>query len=80
MIDDDVPGNLYLCLVRNNVSNCFDSGFNIFVSSDIKSLTPMLREPSLIVVLGIVTGGSTKWSSDDDLDVQRTVRSVRTAI
>lgn len=59
MIDDDVPGNLYLCLVRNNVCNCFDSGFNIFVSSDIKSLTPMLREPSLIVVLGIVTGGST---------------------
>ncbi|MGA8709499.1 MAG: hypothetical protein WB646_21220 [Steroidobacteraceae bacterium] len=59
MINVDAPGNLYLCLVRNNVSSCFDSGFNIFVSSDIKALTSTSREPSFIVNLGIVTGGST---------------------
>lgn len=55
----DVPGNVYLCLVKNDVPSCFDSGFNIFVSADIKPLTPTSRNPSLIIVLGIVTGGST---------------------
>ena len=43
------PGNLHFCFVKGSVQSCFDSALNALASSKIEYLTPMSREPVLVV-------------------------------